>query len=300
MRLIPIVSVILLAGISAQAKLSVITTTPDLASLVKEIGGDKVTVAALARPTEDPHFVDAKPSFISKLNHADVLVEGGAELELGWLPPLLEGARNPKLAEGAPGRINCSQGINLLDAPAALDRSKGDLHAMGNPHFLTDPMNARQVAQTIAKGLQQVDPSNTGVYQTNLKAFTEKLDQKIDQWQKRIAPFRGTAIVAYHNTWLYFARRFQLKSELFLEPKPGIPPTPASLAEVIAKMKQQKIKVILVEPYQNRRTAEAVAADTGARVLDFTQYPGGQKGTDGGYIALLEYLVETLASALAG
>jgi zinc/manganese transport system substrate-binding protein len=300
MRIISGILLGLMTGASVQAKLNVVATTPDLASLAAEVGGAKVSITTLARPTEDPHFVDAKPSFITKLNRADVLVEGGAELELGWLPPLLEGARNPKLAAGAPGHISCAKGIQLLDVPAVLDRSKGDLHAMGNPHYLTDPVRASQVARTIADGLSQVDPANAPVYQANLKAFQEKLDKKLAEWQKRLEPYQGHALVAYHNTWPYFAQRFQLKSDLFLEPKPGIPPTPAHLAEVVSTMKQEHIRVIVVEPYQNRKTAETVAASTDAQVVDMTQYPGGLKGTEGGYVALMDYLVESLARALAG
>jgi zinc/manganese transport system substrate-binding protein len=299
MRTLPWIFFGLMAGTSVQAKLNVVATTPDLASLVSEVGGAKVSITILARPTEDPHFVDAKPSFITKLNRADVLVEGGAELELGWLPPLLEGARNPKLADGAPGHISCAKGIQLLDVPVSLDRSKGDLHAMGNPHYLTDPARARQVAQTICEGLIQVDPANAAAYQANLKAFQDKLDKKLVDWQRRLEPYQGAALVAYHNTWPYFAQRFKLKTELFLEPKPGIPPTPAHLAEVMSKMKQEHIRVIVVEPYQNRKTAEAVATSTGAQVVDMTQYPGGLKGTENGYLGLMDYLVETLASALA-
>lgn len=289
----------LLSAICAQAKINVVATTPDLGSLAQEIGGDKISLTVLARPTEDPHFVDAKPSFVVKLNHADALIEGGAELEAGWLPALVDNARNPKIAAGAPGHISCAAGIEFLEVPAALDRSKGDLHAMGNPHFLTDPVNARTVAKTIAEGLAKADAANAAAYQANLAQFTTKLDAKLVEWQKRLAPYQGRQVIAYHNTWPYFARRFGLRTEQFLEPKPGIPPTPAHLAEVIAKMKADHIGVIIVEPYQNRKTAETVAADTGAKVAAFAQYPGGVKGTDGGYCQLLDYLTQTLAEALA-
>jgi len=284
---------------AAHAKLNVVATTPELGAIAREIGGNLVEVSTLAKPTEDPHFVDAKPSFIAKLNHADALVEGGAELELGWLPPLLDGARNAKLAPGAPGRIAVAPGVPLLEVPATLDRSKGDVHAAGNPHFMPDPLNGKIAAQRIGDSFCQIDPKSCETYRANLAKFNARLDTKLAEWTQLLAPFKGQQIVAYHNTWPYFAQRFGLSIDLFLEPKPGIPPTPAHLAEVIAKMKADKIHVIVVEPYQNRKTAEAVAAATGATVLDFAQYPGGVKGTEGGYIELTDYLVKSLAKALS-
>ncbi|HZV36126.1 MAG TPA: metal ABC transporter substrate-binding protein, partial [Verrucomicrobiae bacterium] len=250
----------------AQARLNVVATTADLGSIAEFIGGDAAKVTTLARPTEDPHFVDAKPSFSVKLNRADALVEGGAELEIGWLPPLLDMARNRKLEPGAPGCILCNQGIQLVEIPSTLDRSKGDIHAAGNPHFLTDPENARIVAEHIAAAFSQLDPKSASTFQSNLKRFTGELDAKMDQWQKLLGPFRGKEVVAYHDSWPYFAARFGLKIDLFLEPKPGIPPTPTHLADVILKMKEDKTHVIIVEPYQNRRTAETVARNTGATV----------------------------------
>lgn len=284
---------------SAQAKLDVVATTPDLGSIAKEIGGDKVDVLTLAKPTEDPHFVDAKPSFILKLNRADVLIEGGAELEIGWLPALLEQARNPKLAPGAPGHVACAQGIQLLEVPSTLDRSKGDIHAAGNPHYLVDPVNARAVAQRIADAFCAQDAKNNDAYRANLKKFTDALDAKLVEWQKTLEPYRGQQLVAYHNSWLYFANRFGLKIELFLEPKPGVPPTPSHLAEVITKMKEDHVHVIMVDVYLNRRTAETVAGKTGATVVDVTQFPGGIKGTEGGYLPLMDYLVGSISRALA-
>jgi zinc/manganese transport system substrate-binding protein len=230
-----------------------------------------------------------------KLARADVLVEGGAELEIGWLPPLIDGARNPKLTH-----IAIAPGIQLLEVPAALDRSKGDVHAMGNPHFMTDPANGKVAAQRIAAGLVERDPAGAETYRTNLAKFNARIDTKMATWQKLLAPFNGQQVVAYHNTWPYFGRRFGLKMDLFLEPKPGIPPTPASLAEVIARMKADHLRVIIVEPYQNRKTADTVAAETGATVLPVSQYPGGVKGTDDGYVELIDYLVRAMAGGLGG
>ncbi len=285
---------------AAHAKLDVVATTPDFGSIAKAIGGDQVDVLTLAKPTEDPHFVDAKPSYIVKLNRADALVEGGAELEIGWLPALLEQARNRKLEAGTAGRISCAQGIQLLEIPATLDRSKGDIHAAGNPHFMTDPANAIIVAKHIAAAFGQLDPKSSAVYQANLKQFTDRLNGRMAEWEKVLAPFKGEQVVAYHDSWPYFAQRFGVKIGLFLEPKPGIPPTPVHLADVITRMRADHIHVILVEPYQNRKTAETVAADTGATVVDTSQFPGAAKGTDDNYIANMDSLVQAVARALSG
>jgi zinc/manganese transport system substrate-binding protein len=285
---------------AAHAKLNVVATTADLGAIAREIGGDKIELSILAKPTEDPHFVDAKPSFIVKLNRADVVIEGGAELEIGWLPALLDQSRNEKLAAGAPGHIACAQGLQLLEVPSTLDRSKGDIHAAGNPHYIVDPVNARAVAQRITDGFCAQDAKSSDVYRANLKKFTDALNAKMAGWQKTLEPFKGQQVVAYHNSWLYFGNRFGLKIDLFLEPKPGVPPTPTHLGEVITKMKADNVHVIIVDPYLNRRTAETVAAKTGASVVDVTQFPGGIKGTEGGYIPLMDYLVNSIAKALAG
>ena len=292
-------SVALLAA-NAEAKLNLVATTPDLAALAQEVGGKQVDITTLARPGEDPHFVDAKPSFIVKLNKADALLEGGAELEIGWLPPLLAGARNSKIASGALGDIRCSEGVQMLEVPTALDRSRGDIHAAGNPHFLVDPANARIVAQHLADAFAKLDAAQAATYQSNLKKFTDALDAKLPEWQKKFESFQGAHITAYHNSWPYFAKRFGLQIDLFLEPKPGIPPSPAHLAEVITKMKEQKVKVIFHDPYLDHQTAGSVAGSTGAVVVEVTQFPAGAKGSEGGYIQMMEYLVNAVVKALAG
>ena len=283
---------------AADKRLNVITTTADFGAIARDIGGDLVAVSVLAKPTEDPHFVDAKPSYISKLARADVLIEGGAELETGWLPPLIDGSRNSKLELGQPGHILCAEGLALLEVPATLDRSQGDIHAMGNPHFMTDPMSARHAAERIAAAFGAADAPNSTAYRQNLDAFVKRLDAKLPAWKKQMEPYLGKRVAAFHNSWPYFANRFGVKIDLFLEPKPGIPPTPAHLAEIVTTMKAQSIRVIIIEPYENRKTAEMVSAKTGATIVDFSQYPGGVKGTEDGYIELIDYLVNALATAL--
>lgn len=287
----------LLLTATAQAKLNIVVTTPDLASIAKEVGGDKIEITTLARPTEDPHFVDAKPSFIVKLNKADALVEGGAELEVGWLPPLLAGARNDKIQSGQPGRILCNEGVHMLEVPSQMTRAEGDIHPLGNPHYAIDPVNAKIIAAHLADAFAKLDPSGADAYRANAKKFTDALDARLAEWQAKLAPFKGVKVVSYHKSWPYFAERFGLEMGIFLEPKPGIPPSPAHLASVISKMKEEKMRVIIVDPYLNRRTAETVARETGATVVDVAQMPGGVKGTDG-YIALEDYLVNSLATAL--
>lgn len=299
MKLFPtlFLAALTLTASTTHAAMHVVATTPDLGAIAREVGGDHIELVVLAKPTEDPHFVDAKPSFILKLNRADALIEGGADLEAGWLRPLLEGARNPRLEPGAPGRIAGAEGIALLDVPAALDRSQGDIHAAGNPHYLTDPQNARVVAAHIARSFEKLDPSAAATYAANLKKFTDQLDAKMVEWQRLLSPFKGRPIVTYHNFWIYFGRRFEFPMDVFLEPKPGIPPTPAHLAEVITRMKAQNLKLIAVQPYQNRKTAETVAGHTGAVVLDWPSFPGG-KGTES-YVDWIDFLVKSIARGFA-
>ena len=300
MKKILSILLILSSSSAAFANLNVVATTEDFGSIAREIGGDKASVITLARPTEDPHFVDAKPSFIAKLNRADVLIDGGAELEIGWLPPLLDGARNAKLESGKPGRVECVGGVALMEVPATLDRSKGDIHAAGNPHYMVDPENGKIAAQHICDSLCLVDAASAETFKANLAKFNAEIDAKMAEWQKLMEPFKGKRIVAYHNSWPYFARRFGINIDLFLEPKPGIPPTPANLANVVTTMKAENIRVIILDPYLNRRTAEAVAKETGATVVDVAQFPGGVKGIEGGYVGLIDYLVRSISTAMGG
>ena len=286
----------MLAATPFARRINVVATTPDLAAIAREIGGDAVEVKALAKPTEDSHFVDAKPSHIVTLNRADVLIEGGAELELGWLPPLLESARNDRIAVGAPGRISASLGVRLLEIPTTFDRARGDVHALGNPHFLIDPVNVRLIAAQIADHLAQIEPGSATLFKANLRKFNVTLDLRMAEWQKELAPYRGAKIVTYHKDFVYLAERFHLDVVETLEPKPGIAPSLSHLAQVIGVMKAQNARVILVQPFQNRKTAETVARQTGAVVLDIAQQPGARPNTDT-YFQLMDYVVQTLATA---
>jgi zinc/manganese transport system substrate-binding protein len=296
-KILLILSAILACGFSAHAKLNVVATLPDFGSLAREIGGDKVEVVTLAKATEDPHFVDARPSFVVSMRNADVLIDGGAELEIGWLPPLLQNARNPKIEIGKPGRVEASAGVRLMNVPTNVTRAAGDVHALGNPHFTVDPIIAKAIAQHIAQSFSTLDAANAAVYDANYKKFEATINAKLQEWGAALLPFKGQNVVAYHDSWVYFAHRFGLNIDIFLEPKPGIPPSPSHLTEVIAQMKAQKIKVILVEPFHDRRIAEKVASATGAKVVDFAQFPGGLPGTDN-YVKLIGTLISRLAAAL--
>jgi zinc/manganese transport system substrate-binding protein len=282
---------------TAQAKLVVVATLPDYGAVAREIGGDKVEVTVLAKPTEDPHFVDARPSFVVKLRSADVLIEGGAELEIGWLPPLLQNARNAKIETGKPGRVVASQGIRLMNVPATLTRAAGDVHALGNPHFMLDPIIAKAVAQHIAEAFAAVDAANAAAYRTNYAKFEQTINAKLQEWGAAMLPFKGQQIVAYHDSWPYFAHRFGLTSEIFLEPKPGIPPSPSHLAEVIDQMKAKRAKAILVEPFHNRKIAEKVAGSTGGHIADVAQFPGALPGSDT-YVAHVDAVISRVVAAL--
>jgi len=284
-------------SLAPPAPLSVVATTPDFAAIAREIGGNLVDVKSLAKPTEDPHFVDAKPSLIVTLNHADVLIEGGAELELGWLPPLLESARNPRIASGAKGLVVASEGIKMLEVPTSFDRAKGDVHALGNPHFVIDPINAKVVAGEIADHLSKVAPQSAATFAANLKQFNANIDAKMGGWQKALEPYKGARIVTYHKDFVYFADRFNLEIVDELEPKPGIAPSPAHLAQVISARKEKQARIILVQPYQNRKTAETVARQVGATVVDAPQQPGAVPNTDT-YVQLIDHLIASVVAGL--
>jgi zinc/manganese transport system substrate-binding protein len=296
-KILFILSVICASAFVAQAKLNVVATLPDFGSIAKEIGGDKVDVTVMAKPTEDPHFVDARPSFVVQLRTADVLIDGGAELELGWLPPLLQNARNPKIEVGKPGRVQASQGVRLMNVPTNVTRAAGDVHALGNPHFMVDPIIAKTVAQHIAQSYSAIDAANAASYDANYKKFEATINAKLQEWGAALLPFKGQNVVAYHDSWPYFAHRFGVNIDIFLEPKPGIPPSPSHLVEVIAQMKAKNVKAIIVEPYHDRKIAEKAASATGAKVVDFSQFPGGIPETES-YVKLIDALVSRLTAAM--
>jgi len=280
----------------AADKLRVVATTPDFAAVARMVGGDAAEVTALARAGEDPHFVDAKPSFIVTLNKADVLIEGGAALEAGWLPPLLDAARNPRIAVGAPGRVVASDGIALLEVPSRLDRSMGDVHPYGNPHYMLDPANAKSVAGTLARALCEVDHARCATYETGARDFARVIDDKLAAWQSALGPFRGAKMVSYHKNFDYLAERFGLQVMGNLEPRPGIPPSPTHIAALVPKMKAAGARLIVIETYRARETPDFVAEKTGARVVAVPIMPGTKEAPD--YVSLIDYDVRQIAEAL--
>jgi len=282
----------------ARAAVKVITSTQDLASIVSEIGGDKVTVEALARGYQDPHQVEAKPSFVIKLNSADLLVVVGRELEIGWLPPLITQSRNSKLQPGSQGHLDASQTVRILDLPTGqITRAMGDVHPQGNPHYWLDPANGRRIAKAVQTKLSELSPGDAAYFAQRYVDFDHRLGEAESRWKATLAPYKGTKVVTYHRSWSNFAEAFGLDVVGYVEPKPGIPPSPAHQLALTEEMKRQGIRVIIVEPYFDLKTPNAIARNTGAKVLVVPPSVGGVKGTED-YIRLFDYNVELLASAL--
>src|SRR2546426_12454843 len=287
----------LLWAFPSQAKLNVVASTPDLGSITREVGGDRVEVTSLAKGTEDPHFVDAKPSFIRILNQADVLIDGGADLEVGWLPPLILNARNPKIQLGQPSRIVAAEVIKLLEVPSGpIDRSLGDVHPFGNPHFTLDPVNGKLIARLLAERFCAVAPGDCEAFKANLKQFEDKIDARLAVWQKQMAPLRGAKVVSYHKSYSYFAERFGLRVVNTIEPKPGIPPSAAHVRDLVAQMKAEGVTLILVEPNRERKTPAFLAQETRAKLVLVPSMVGGTKEA-GDYLSFFDYIVGTLIEA---
>ena len=282
----------------SSAALKVITTTQDLAAIVTEIGGDKVSVESLARGYQDPHFVEAKPSFVFKLNSADLLVVVGRELEMGWLPPLITQSRNSKLQPGGSGYLDASQSARILDVPTGqITRAMGDVHPSGNPHYWLDPANGRRIAKAVQDKLSELSRADAALFAQRYADFDRRLAQAEGRWKAALAPYKGTQVVSYHRSWPNFAEAFGLDVIGYVEPKPGVPPSPSHTLSLMQEMKSRGVKVILVEPYFDLKTPNAIARDTGARVLVMPPSVGGVKeATD--FIKLFDYDVDLLVSTL--
>ncbi len=297
-----IVAASLLAGLSsvpahAAGKLNVVTSTTDLAALAQEVGGDRIEAESIARGYQDPHFVEAKPSFLLKLRRADLLVVVGLQLEIGWLPPLISQCGNPKIQVGAAGYLDASQFAEILEIPTTqVTRAMGDVHPLGNPHYWLDPENGRRIARGIEQKLSEMRPGDAAYFEQRFQSFSQRLTQAEQRWDREMKPFRGRKVVTYHRSWPNFAKRFGLEVVGYVEPRPGIPPSPQHTVELIQLMKRENVKVIAVEPYFDLKTPNAVARETGAQVLVLPPSVGGEKEiTD--YFKLFDYDIGLLTRA---
>ncbi|MGH9316778.1 MAG: metal ABC transporter substrate-binding protein [Thermoanaerobaculia bacterium] len=291
--------VLLLLASPALATVHVVTSIQDFASIADAVGGKRVETFALAKGYQDPHFVEPKPSFVLKLAKADLLIVAGLELEVGYLPPLVDQSRNEKIRPGAQGYLDASVGCDILERPTGVvTRAMGDVHPFGNPHFWLDPGNGRISARAIAERLARLDPAGASDYQANLAAFEVKLAEGEKRWEAALAPYAGTEVVTYHNSWPNFLKRFRLVAAGYVEPKPGIPPSPSHILQLINMMREKKIPVILIEPYFDQKTPKTVAEKTGAQLLTFVPSVGGVPEAKD-YIALFDYDVKLLVDTLA-
>jgi zinc/manganese transport system substrate-binding protein len=281
----------------AAGKLNIVTATTDLAALVTEVGGDRVNVLSIAKGYQDPHFVEAKPSFLLNLRKADLLVVVGLQLEIGWLPPLITQSGNPRIQPAAPGYFDSSRFAEILEIPtAAVNRAMGDVHPMGNPHYWLDPQNGLRVAGGLAQKLAELSPGDGPYFQQRLEDFRKRLKTAEQRWDDQMKPFRGRKVVTYHRSWPNFVKRFGLQVLEYVEPRPGIPPSPGHVVELISLMKREGVKLILVEPYFDLKTPQSVARETGGQVVVLLPSVGGDKET-GDYIQLFDHDVSVLVKA---
>jgi zinc/manganese transport system substrate-binding protein len=282
----------------AQGKLNVISTTEDLASIAREVGGDHISVESIAKGYQDPHFVEAKPSFILKLQKADVLIVVGRDLEIGWLPPLVQQSRNGKIQPGADGYLDASLGARILEMPTGqITRAEGDVHPLGNPHYWLDPENGKRIAKEIADKFDQLRPNDRAYFDQRLNDFTTRLDTAEKRWLAMMAPYKGTKVVTYHRSFPNFSERFGLEIIGYVEPRPGIPPTPQHTLDLMNEMKRQMVNIVMVEPYFDLKTPEAIGRETGAHILVMPPSVGGVKET-ADYFKLFDYDISLLVDVL--
>jgi ABC-type Zn uptake system ZnuABC Zn-binding protein ZnuA len=277
---------------------NIVATTEDLAALVREVAGDKYKVEALARGYQDPHFVEAKPSFILKLHAADLLVVVGRELEIGWLPPLIQQSRNARVQPGAEGYFDASANVRILEIPTGqITRAMGDVHPQGNPHYWLDPDNGQRIAEALRDKLSKLDPADAAYFAGRTADFAKRLSEAEKKWDAAMAPYKGLKVVTYHRSWPNFCERFGLDVMGYVEPRPGIPPSPSHTLELIAEMKRMGVKILLVEPYFDLKTPQSIGRETGAKVVVLPPSVGGEKEiTD--YIKLFDYDIALVAAAI--
>ncbi|MBI4358033.1 MAG: zinc ABC transporter substrate-binding protein [Candidatus Omnitrophica bacterium] len=280
----------------AAGKIKIVATTPVIASLVREVVQDTAEVYAVSSPKRDIHFYAPTPKDVLKVKKADVFVHTGLDLE-AWRPPLVEAAGNGKFLGSGKTAIDMSQGISLLEIPQSLSRSQGDIHIYGNPHYWTDPENAKIMVQNIVHGLAKLYPNQEALFLNYAEEFNKRIDVKMKEWNSKMAPYKGQPIVTYHKSWPYFAKRFGLDIAGYLEPIPGIPPTAKHIAELIKLMKEKQVKVIVREAFHETRTPAKAARETGATVVTLLQNVGAAEGVED-YFSMTDYNVNQLVQAL--
>jgi ABC-type Zn uptake system ZnuABC Zn-binding protein ZnuA len=293
-------SLSLLVAVPARAdQLQVATSLTDLASVARFVGGDHVTAKSLCKGYQDPHYVPAKPSLMKAIQHADVYVSTGLELDIGWLPLVLPGSRNPKIQPGQKGFVDASEGVPVLEKPTGtVSRGEGDVHPLGNPHYYGDPKNLEIVADHLAEVFSRLDPANADDYAANAKTFKERMETSLAKWEKQMEPYKGTEVVTYHKNFIYFATRFGLKIFENVEPKPGIPPSPHHVADLTKAMKAQGVKLVLYQPYYNADACNEVAKRAGGTALEIATEAGGLPDTDDVF-SKFNVLVSSIATALS-
>ena len=287
------------ARAGAEERIHVVTTIETFADLARRVGGEKVAVESLSHGYQDPHFVEAKPNLMVVLNKADLLVHVGLELEIGWLPPLVLGARNDRIHVGQAGNLDASTLIELLDVPVIrVDRSQGDIHPMGNPHYWLPPVNAVRIARGIAERLGQLRPADKDYFIARFQQFVVDIKAKVQAWEAAAKPFAGTKVVTYHKSWSYVSRWLKLEEVGYIENKPGISPSPDHLAQLIVGMRANKVKLVLVEDFFNRSIADDVAEKASAVVVS-TPSDVGAKPAIKTYFDLVDALLASLTAGAA-
>ena len=295
-----ILTALLVASAAAYAgKLNVVTTTSDLASLTEAVAGDLAKVKSISSGNQDPHHLQARPKYVMMARNADLWIRTGMDLEIGWEMPVIDGSRNRKIRPGNPGHLDASTHIHKLEVPdtSLLTRAMGDVHAQGNPHYLTDPHNARHAADQIAERLGLLDPKNAEAYKNNARAFSKKIDERMAGWKQKMEPLKGKSIVTYHRSWIYFCERFGVNIAIELEPKPGVPPKQGDLTRVVKTVREKGAQAIVTARWSNDRSVRFVAEKTGIAIVELPAMVGGVSGADS-WIGMMDVLHERMAAAL--
>ncbi len=291
-------AVALFAAAEARAAVKVVTTTQDLESIAREVGGDKIQVESLAKGYQDPHFVEPKPSFILKLHAADLLIVVGREMEIGWLPPLVTQSRNPRIQPNGDRYLDASATARILEIPTGeITRAMGDVHPQGNPHYWLSPDNGRRIAQAIQKRLAEISPADAAYFAQRYADFDRRLAEAEKRWTAAMAPYKGLKVVTYHRSWPNLTDQYGLNVIGYVEPKPGIPPSPSHTLALMQEMKRQQVKIVIIEPYFDSRTPNAIARDTGAQVVVLAPSVGGAKEA-ADYIKLFDYNINLLVNTI--